>query len=90
MTDDIRARVEQLEPAASERDSIAALVSDRPEVGTYGKVEGLVARVAQLEQALLEAIEAWEYAAEYKGEHLQNKHGDDDEIARLRAILDKP
>jgi len=56
VTDDIRARVEQLEPAASERDSIAALVSDRPEVGTYGKVEGLLAHVQQLEQVISEAV----------------------------------
>ena len=65
----------------------AALREDRKH---HGKAEGLVARVQELEQALLDAIEAWEYAAEYKGEHLQNKHGDADEIARLRAILDKP
>jgi hypothetical protein len=82
------ARLEQLEPAASERDSIAALVSDRPEVGTYSKVEGLVARVAQLEQALREALDGWEDAVQYKGGYLSTKHGDADEMARLRAVLD--
>ena len=86
----LRDQNEQLEPAASERDSIAALVSDRPEVGTYGKVEGLQARVQELEQALREALDGWEDAAQYKGGYLSTKHGDADDIARLRAAFASP
>lgn len=62
---DVSSRLQQLEEAASERDAIASLVSDREEAGTYPKVEGLLTRVEQLEQekvALLAACKtviAW-------------------------------
>lgn len=43
----------------------------------------------QLLDALEEALEGWEDASQYKGEHLAKKHGDAEDIARLRALLGK-
>ena len=42
---------------------------------------------AALEQALREAIEGWDYNRGYKDEYLVKKHGDREDIARLRALL---
>lgn len=50
-------RLTELTEAASERDAIATLLSDRAEPGTYAKVDGLVARVRDLEAALRKASE---------------------------------
>lgn len=41
----------------------------------------------QLLDALEEALNGWEYAAGYKGEFLAKKHGDAEDIARLRKVL---
>lgn len=41
----------------------------------------------QLLDALEEALNGWEYAAGYKGEFLAKKHGDTEDIARLRKVL---
>lgn len=40
-----------------------------------------------LRAALKEACEGWEEASQYKGEFLACKHGDADNIARLRKLL---
>jgi hypothetical protein len=40
-----------------------------------------------LAAALKEALDGWEDAAQYKGEFLMKKHGDAEDIARLRALL---
>jgi len=45
------------------------------------------ARIAELEKALSECVEEYSYAAEYKGEYLREKHGDDDKIAEYRKLL---
>ena len=58
--------------------TIAALCADRLR---------LEAEVAALRAALTEALEGWEYAAQYKGEYFIKKHGDADDITRLRALL---
>lgn len=42
----------------------------------------------QLLDALEEALNGWEYAAGYKGEFLMKKHGDAEDIARLRKVLE--
>ena len=39
--------------------------------------------------ALEEALNGWEDAAQYKGEFLAKKHGDADDIARLRKVLEE-
>lgn len=41
----------------------------------------------QLRDALEEALSGWEYAAQYKGEFLAKKHGDAEDIVRLRKVL---
>jgi hypothetical protein len=46
-----------------------------------------VLREYQLLDALEEALNGWEYAAGYKGEFLAKKHGDAEDIARLRQVL---
>jgi hypothetical protein len=43
----------------------------------------------RLHDALKEALEGWEYAAQYKGEYFVKKHGDMEEIAELRKLLAK-
>jgi len=43
---------------------------------------------AQLLDSFEEALNGWEYAAQYKGEFLAKKHGDADDIARLRKLLE--
>lgn len=43
--------------------------------------------VDKLREALEEALDGWEYAAQYKGEHLARKHHDAEDITRLRLIL---
>jgi hypothetical protein len=45
------------------------------------------AEVERLTKALGEALDGWEYAAPYKGEYLAEKHGDSEDIARLRALI---
>lgn len=44
-------------------------------------------RLAKLDAALAEALDEWEYASAYKGEHLAKKHGDAVRIAELRTLL---
>lgn len=46
-----------------------------------------VARIAALRSALAEALDGWADAANYKGDYLRDKHGDVEDIARLRALL---
>ena len=46
-------------------------------------------RVKVLEDALQDAIDGYEECAQYKGDYLFNKHGDAEEIARLKAALEK-
>jgi hypothetical protein len=41
----------------------------------------------QLLDALEEALNGWEDAAQYKSEFLAKKHGDSEDIARLRKVL---
>lgn len=40
-----------------------------------------------LRTMLTEALDAWEYACEYKGDYFRKKHGDDEQIAQMRAKL---
>ena len=47
------------------------------------------AYVDALRAALEEALDGWEYAAQYKGEYFVKKHGDTEDIARLRKLLDE-
>lgn len=44
-------------------------------------------RIAELEAALKEACDEYEYAAKYKGDYLATKHEDAATLARLRAAL---
>lgn len=44
-------------------------------------------RLAKLEASLSEACDEWEYASQYKGEFLAEKHGDASAIAELRELL---
>lgn len=46
------------------------------------------AREQQLADALKEALDGWEDAANYKGDYLAKKHGDAEDIARLRKLLE--
>lgn len=48
-----------------------------------------IRRDRQLLDALDEAIDGWEYAASYKGAFLAKKHGDAEDIARLRKLLEE-
>ena len=43
----------------------------------------------QLQDALEEALAGWEKAARYKGAYLLKKHGDAEQIARLRKLLEE-
>ena len=45
-------------------------------------------QISMLKEALEEALDGWEYAAQYKGEYFIKKHGDSEDIARLRKLLD--
>jgi hypothetical protein len=49
--------------------------------------DALRERVGKLEEALGEALDGWEYAAQYKGEFLAAKHGDASDIAEMRKLL---
>lgn len=40
-----------------------------------------------LVEALRDAIEGYEECSQYKGDYLQEKHGDAEDIARLKAVL---
>ena len=46
------------------------------------------AYVDALKLALEEALDGWEDASHYKGEWLAKKHGDIQDIVRLRKLLD--
>jgi len=48
----------------------------------------LFAENAKLREALKDAIDGYEESAGYKGDYLFNKHGDAEEIARLKAALE--
>ncbi len=49
--------------------------------------EALRERLAKLEAGLATACNEWEYASQYKGEFLAEKHGDAEDIAELRELL---
>lgn len=51
------------------------------------EIERLQARVRALEAELSEAIEGWADGANYKGEYLKAKHGDEVGIAKARAVI---
>jgi hypothetical protein len=51
------------------------------------EIDRLRARVAVLEAALREACDGFEYCSQYKGEYLAEKHGDAEDIARLRLAI---
>ena len=44
------------------------------------------ATITTLLAALDEALEGWHDGAQYKGDYLRDKHGDLEDIARIRAI----
>lgn len=52
-----------------------------------GDLMFLLSEVDALSAALKEACDGWEEASQYKGEFLAWKHGDADDIARLRKLL---
>lgn len=52
------------------------------------RIAELEAENLMLREALGDAIDGYEECAAYKGEYLYNKHGDKNEIARLRAALE--
>lgn len=45
-------------------------------------------RIEILEEALKEAIIEYEYAYQYKGDFLAEKHGDAERVAELRKVLE--
>ena len=47
----------------------------------------LIALAPLLADYLQEALLEWEYSSQYKGEHLQKKHGDLERIAEIKAAL---
>lgn len=47
----------------------------------------LYAERTVLRKALKEACDEFEDASQYKGEYMRKKHGDDETLARLRALL---
>jgi cell division septum initiation protein DivIVA len=53
---------------------------------TLGEAE---AERDRLREALKEALDSWQEAAQYKGEYFLKKHGDMEEIAELRKLLAK-
>jgi hypothetical protein len=63
------------------------LGSDDANFDARAELSALRARVEELEAALGEALEGWGNAALYKGEYFIEKHGDAENIARLRAAL---
>ena len=52
------------------------------------KADSPITRV-ELINALRDAIEGFKDCAQYKGDYLREKHGDDKEIAALEAVLSK-
>lgn len=54
---------------------------------TQGDVPALVAEIEALRAGLDEAIGLFGDASQYKGEFLASKHGDAEDIARLRVLL---
>lgn len=52
-----------------------------------GRYDVLQVERDALREALKEALDGWAYAASYKGDYFREKHGDDEDIARLRALL---
>jgi hypothetical protein len=57
------------------------------EGGPPEDVAWLIAEVETLREALGDALDAFAEASQYKGEYLREKHGDEKELARLRALL---
>lgn len=53
------------------------------------ELEQLKKQCRELKSALKEALEGWEYAAKYKGDFLSKKHGDFEDISKLRKLLEK-
>jgi hypothetical protein len=61
------------------------------QTGTLAEdVAALVALVKPLREALTEALDEWECAAQYKGEYLSGKHDGAGRIARSQALLAGP
>ena len=60
-------------------------MSDQDYENTIGQLDE---RIDELEAALQDAIDSYEECAGYKGDYLFNKHGDAEEIARLRTALE--
>lgn len=65
-------------------DWLVALLPDDEDTGMY---ECLFAERTVLRKALKEACDEFEDASQYKGEYMRKKHGDDETLARLRALL---
>lgn len=47
-------------------------------------------QAADLRAALIEALDEWQDASQYKGDYLRQKHGDEARIAELRALASLP
>ena len=73
-----------------EKEFLAEAARDFPPDGA-GYLEDPIAQTIRREKRLLdaleEALEGWDYAAQYKDEFLRKKHGDNEDIARLRVLL---
>lgn len=59
-----------------------------PNPNQPNKVEQLRKRIAALETVLREALDEWENCMHYKGDHLVKKHGDREDLAAYRKVLD--
>ena len=46
-------------------------------------------RTKELEDALEDALDEWEYCSTYKGDYLQQKHRDLEQVADYRKLLPK-
>lgn len=78
----------------------AQITRAREFIQTPRRVDGNIAECADLldkalvenavlKAALTEALDGWEYNAQYKGAYFIKKHGDAEDITRLRALCHK-
>ena len=59
------------------------------EIEREGELAAAKQELTALRKALWDAIDGYEECAQYKGDYLSQKHGDAEEIARLRELLNK-
>jgi hypothetical protein len=78
-------RMNEHSPYVDDASFIANARQDLPDL--CNAADTLLARVDELEKAATEALDGWKYNCSYKGVFLTQKHGDHEDIARLRAIV---